>query len=310
MTTGLCLYRDRTFVFYTIFEQVPDVPQLMVKGQAVLTDEVTQIVTGHFGGETKFSDLLCYHRGGGQATFYKTDRVEHSTLSLIGTPAAAGSEWPHVLAENFGTRSGYSDLLFYHLRDNGRAWGTFYKTDGQASLQQTGQGNWRGNWTHMLTGQFGGGTGNADIFFYDSMNGVIESNKVQNGRPTTLYPANEQWQKGWTHVLAGNFESGSSNTNVLFYASGTGNWEIYATHGQQSPTLVKSGTIDAGASHLIAGNFVESSQTTDILCYHQQEKKARFYKVLGQGAQLSLMRLTDTPWDTTWDLLTPWEYAS
>ncbi len=105
----------------------------------------------------------------GELAFFSTDG--NGGLANLKDHNDWSSRWTHVIPGNFGG-SGYTDLLFYD-QQTGDA--EFYLSDGSGGLKTIRRikGGWRKTWTHIIPGNFGGGS-ITDLLFYERTTGSAE----------------------------------------------------------------------------------------------------------------------------------------
>jgi hypothetical protein len=193
-------------------------------------------------------------------------------------------------------------LLFY---DASAGQGEFYTTN-QGRIGRTRlHTGWRGSWTQIIPGSFGG-DGFIDLLFYDAAAGTGEFYSTDGQGGMRLLKQHTDWRTSWTRIIPGNF-GGSAFTDLLFYDAGAGVGEFYTTNGLGGINLLQShsGWRNSWAQ-IVPGNF-GGSGFTDLLFYDPGASTGEFYTTNGQGGitQLAL----HTNWRSSWTQIVPGDFG-
>jgi hypothetical protein len=177
----------------------------------------------------------------------------------------------------------------------------FYSTNGAGNISRLrGHSNWRGSWSLIVPGQFGG-DGHTDLLFYDRGAGYAEFYTTDGRGGITLLRAQPGWRTTWDLIVPGNF-GGNGNTDLLFYDRETGTGQIYATDGGAIHELRTYTNWRTSWDVIVAGDFGGDGYT-DLLFYDRRAGQGEFYTTNGTGGITLLRRFTN--WRTSWDLIVP-----
>lgn len=193
-----------------------------------------------------------------------------------------------------------TDLLFYG--PGGVA--EFHTTD-HATIQLLGShNNWRGDWTHIIPGDFGGG-GLTDLLFYQASTGVGEFYSVDGVGGLSLLRGYTGWRNSWTHIIPGNF-GGDGRTDLLFYDASDGTGEFYVARGPGDIVQLSVHSYWRNSwTQIVPGSF-GGSGFTDLLFYDAGAGEGEFYAV-DQG-QMSMIR-SHSGWRNTWTQIVPGNFG-
>jgi hypothetical protein len=213
----------------------------------------THIIPGQFGGTRNtdhFSDILFYDAAAGHAEFYTIE--DDGGLGLLNSHDGWLKTWTHIVAGNFGSGSGNSDLLFY---DANAGLGDFYSVEngGLGSVLSSNNG-WRKTWTQIIPGDFGSASGQTDLLFYDSSGGTGEFYSVAKGALSALLSSNPGWNTNWSQIVPGQF-GGTADTDLLFYASDTGDIAIYTVDHAAISLIGSQNAWSPGWTQILSGYF-------------------------------------------------------
>ena len=90
--------------------------------------------------------------------------------------------------------------------------------------------DWPPNWTHIVSGHFGG-DGFTDLLFYQASTGTGEFHSINDRGEISLIRSHSGWRRSWTHIVAGNFGGGGKQSDLLFYEASTKTAEIWGVDG-------------------------------------------------------------------------------
>ena len=268
----------------------------------------THVISGNFGGNG-YTDLLFYDRQTGDASFYLSDGSGgiQATQEIVGGWSTGIT---HIIPGNFGGDS-LTDLLFYNGSTGSAA---FYVNAGNAQMrliQTIGPGGWNTNISHIIPGNFGGGS-LTDLLFYNPLKGsaafYINDGNAQMRAARIVEPGG--WRTSWTHIIPGNF-GGGSLTDLLFYEGSTGSAEFYVNDGEAQMRRVQAigpGGWNKGIKHIIPGNF-GGSELTDLLFYNSDKGSAAFYVNDGDARMKLLQAINENGWRKTWAKIIPGSFG-
>ena len=206
-----------------------------------------------------------------------------------------------------------TDLLFY---DPSSGLGQFFTTDtvkgGPDLFPLKINGGWRRTWTQILSGRFGG-TGIADLLFYDASDGTGEFYTIDNAggvNDMISLLQSHTWNTSWTQIIPGNFSGpsrGAGLTDLLFYDATNGIGAFFANDGV--------GRIRSLADHtnwrrtwtrIVPGHF-GGNNYTDLLFYEAASGTGEFYTTDGRGGLRLIGQHTN--WRTTWTQIIPGNFG-
>lgn len=221
----------------------------------------------------------------GQIAFFTVG--EQGKLERLKTHDGWPSRWTHVIPGNFG-KSDYTDLLFY---DSRKGDAEFYFSDGKGNLARKGsgiRGGWKIGWSHIIPGNFGGGS-LTDLLFYDESSGDTAIYLNTGDASLSLKRSQKADKAGqkteWSQIIPGNF-AGDSLTDLLYYNKQDGSFSFYVNNGEglmKELKGVSKGKWEAGL-HIIPGNF-SGGTLSDLILYDPYQGIAKFYENSG-GAKM------------------------
>ncbi len=235
-----------------------------------------------------YDDFLIYKKTGSLIELFSTDYGKITTLAPAGTWLPIPSQ---ILAGNFARTffNGGNQLLFYSAS---AGVGTFCtETKGAITSFHT-QLDWQKTWTHIVPGIFGGTRGNdhfSDILFYDASAGHAEFYTINDDGGLSLLSQHDGWLTTWTHIIAGNFGSGSGNDDLLFYDAASGLGDFYSVNGGLGNVLSSNNGWRKTWTQIIPGDFGSKSGNTDLLFYDASGGAGEFYSV-AKGALSGLLK--------------------
>jgi hypothetical protein len=231
-----------------------------------LRDSWSTIVAGRFGGSATLDDLFFYDPIAAEAEFWSTDGA--GNITRIGsTWSGINSRIALIVPGNFGPEA-QSELLFYdpvsqELR--------LYSTVTRDQIGPT-TGGVRTSWTKIVVGNFGGGTGFSDLFFYDAANGEAEFYRTNGLGELTMIGSTQLGLPGTLNqVFAGDFHTpcdGATNLDDLYFCSkDTGETWFLETDGNGGIYPFAAGGADPGWGLSVPGRFFPGTDWAQILGY-------------------------------------------
>jgi hypothetical protein len=193
-------------------------------------------------------------------------------------------------------------LLFY---DAAVGQGEFYTTNQGRIARTRLHTGWRGSWTQIVPGNFGGSS-RSDLLFYDPAANTGEFYTTDDDGRISLLRTHTDWRSSWTQIIPGSF-GGDGFTDLLFYEAATGTAEFYSTDGQGRIRLLARHT-DWRTSwkQIVPGNF-GGSAFTDLLFYDASAGVGEFYTTNGQGG-ISLLQ-SHSGWRGSWAQIVPGNFG-
>jgi hypothetical protein len=192
------------------------------------------------------------------------------------------------------------DLLFYDASVGEAA---FFSTNGKEMNQiGTTLAGWRGTWTQILSGDFGGPTRLSDLLFYDASVGQVMCYATTGDGELTRIGTVDTTLRGSSKVLVpGQFGRDSQQTGLLAYDASAGQGAFYATDA--GGALVPIGKPNTGWrktwTHLVAGDFGGKTDCTDLMFYDAAAGQGQFFSTPGDGT-LTPIGALNTGWRATW----------
>jgi hypothetical protein len=248
----------------------------------------TTIVPGKFAAFSPFTGLLFYERATGTGAFYATDG--RGGITELRRQTDWRTTWSHIVAGEFGGGAVASDLLFYE-RSTGTA--EIWASEGTGGIRLVAQHtNWRRTWAELVTGRFAARARSApailpfpdaprrsDVLLYDRAAGEIELYAFDELGAKYLFGRHSDVRKTWSHVVAGDFATGSPYTDLAFYDRTAGSLEFWTTDGTGGLSLLRRHrNLGRAWTHVVAGRF-GGPGGSDLLFYDRTSGRAALYAV-------------------------------
>ncbi|MDD2331265.1 MAG: hypothetical protein PHI68_01290 [Candidatus Cloacimonetes bacterium] len=124
--------------------------------------------------------------------------------------------WQNIMEVNLNN-DGIGDLFLY---DPSAGVGEFYTLNEKLDLVLVKSNpSFRKNWRHIVTGDFGSGSKNGDVFMYDPVTGEAEFYRITaKGDLQKLNQTQATFRKNWSVILSGKF-SPKPSYGLFFYDS-------------------------------------------------------------------------------------------
>jgi hypothetical protein len=174
----------------------------------------SHIVPGTFGGNGH-TDLLFYDPAAGEVEVYGTDG--QGNISRLHNYTGWRKTWTHIVSMPSNPSWAFcfdrtlGEVELYCSSSTTRPKGKLYRAGRQSNIKRS--------WTHLVVGDFRGGTSFDDALFYNSATGEAEVyNMMHTDSLMKLLMKHTGWHRGWSLIVPGDFiVTDRGNTDLLFY---------------------------------------------------------------------------------------------